>query len=118
MITVKIENYNLISQDFYNETIDSLDLNLIPCTCGHSGCLIHYGSYKRNVQLKDETITLTIVNASLAYLSAYMGHQSLRETQDYLWLSRELFSSTLARMDDYTSFISDIFDEKAGENDD
>lgn len=47
-----------------------------------------------------------------------MGHQSLRETQDYLWLSRELFSSTLARMDDYTSFISDIFDEKAGENDD
>ena len=58
------------------------------------------------------------VNASLAYLSAYMGHQSLRETQDYLWLSRELFSSTLARMDDYTSFISDIFEEKAGEKDD
>ena len=61
MITIKTENYNLISQDFYNKTIDSLDLNLIPCTCGHSGCLIRYGSYKRNVQLKDEMITLTIV---------------------------------------------------------
>ena len=61
MITIKAENYNLISQDFYNKTIDSLDLNLITCTCGHSGCLIRYGFYKRNVQLKDELITLTIV---------------------------------------------------------
>ena len=61
MITIKTENYNLISQDFYDKTIDSLDLNLISCTCGHSGCLIRYGSYKRNVQLKDEVITLAIV---------------------------------------------------------
>ena len=61
MITIKTENYNLISQDFYNKIIDSLDLNLISCTCGHSGCLIRYGSYKRNVQLKDEKITLTVV---------------------------------------------------------
>ena len=61
MKTIKAENYNLISQDFYNITIDSLDLNLITCTCGHSGCLIRYGFYKRNVQLKDELITLTIV---------------------------------------------------------
>lgn len=67
--------------------------------------------------LKRLTTKSNDVNASLAYLSAYMGHQSLRETQDYLWLSKELFSSTLARMDDYTSFISDIFDKKAGEND-
>lgn len=61
MITIKTENYNLISQDFYNKTIDSLDLSLIPCTCGHSGCLIRYGSYKRNVQLKDKTISLSLV---------------------------------------------------------
>ena len=61
MITIKTENYNLISQDFYNKTIDALDLNLISCTCGHSGCLIRYGSYNRNVQLKDEMISLTIV---------------------------------------------------------
>lgn len=61
MITIKTENYNHISQDFYNKTIDSLDLNLIPCTCGHIGGLIRYGSYKRNIQLKDDVITLTIV---------------------------------------------------------
>lgn len=61
MITIKTENYNHISQDFYNKTIDSLDLKLIPCTCGRSGCLIRYGSYKRNVQLKDKMITLSLV---------------------------------------------------------
>ncbi len=61
MITVKTENYNHISQDFYNKTIDSLDLNLIPCTCGHSGCLIRYGSYRRNVQLADKVLSLSIV---------------------------------------------------------
>ena len=61
MITIKTENYNLISQDFYNKTIDSLDLKLVSCTCGHSGCLIRYGYYKRNVQLKDDRITLTLV---------------------------------------------------------
>ena len=61
MITIKTENDKLISQDFYNKTIDSLDLNLIPCTCGHFGCLIRYGSYKRKIQLKDELLTLTVV---------------------------------------------------------
>ena len=61
MITIKTENYNHISQDFYNKTIDSLNLALIPCTCGHSGSLIRYGSYKRKIQLKDSIITLTVV---------------------------------------------------------
>lgn len=61
MITIKTENYNPVSQDFYNKIIDSLDLNLIPCTCGHSGCLIRYGSYKRMVQFPDELVPLFIV---------------------------------------------------------
>lgn len=61
MITVYTENYNLISQDFYNKTINSLDLNLISCTCGHSGCLIRYGSYIRNVQLTDRVLSLSVV---------------------------------------------------------
>ena len=61
MITVKTENYNLISQDFYNKTIDSLDLNLISCVCGHSGCLIRHGSYKRSIQLADRSLSLSVV---------------------------------------------------------
>ena len=61
MITVKTENYNLISQDFYNKTIDSLDLNLISCVCGHSGCLIRHCSYKRSIQLADRILSLFVV---------------------------------------------------------
>lgn len=61
MITIETENYNLISQDFYDKTINSIDLTLIPCTCGHSGCLIRHGSYKRRIQLTDQILTLTIV---------------------------------------------------------
>lgn len=60
MITIETENYNYISQDFYNKTINSLDLNRISCTCGLSGCLTFYGSYKRKVQLRDEVLILTV----------------------------------------------------------
>ena len=61
IITVKTENYNLISQDFYNKTIDYLDLNLISCVCGHSGCLIRYGSYRRSIQLADRVLSLSVI---------------------------------------------------------
>ena len=61
MITIETENYNYISQDFYDNIIDSIDLNQISCTCGLSGSLIFYGSYKRKVQLQDSVIVLTIV---------------------------------------------------------
>ncbi|MDA3832261.1 MAG: tyrosine-type recombinase/integrase [Spirochaetales bacterium] len=54
------------------------------------------------------------VNASIAYLSTFMGHKSLRETQSYLWLTKELYSSTLAKMENYTSFISEIYEQKVG----
>lgn len=60
MITIKTENHNHISQDFYNHTINSLDLALIPCCCGHSGCLIRYGSYQRKVRLNEEVCILSI----------------------------------------------------------
>ena len=60
MITIETENYNLISQDFYNKVINSIDLNQISCPCGHSGCLIFYGSYKRKVQLQDSVLSLTV----------------------------------------------------------
>lgn len=67
--------------------------------------------------LKQLTENEADVNSCLTYLSAYMGHQSLQETQDYLWLCRDLFESTLSRMEDYNAFISEIFDEKAGDCD-
>lgn len=52
MITIETEYCNPISQNFYDHTIYSIDLALLPCTCGHSGCLIWYGSYSRNRQME------------------------------------------------------------------
>ena len=52
------------------------------------------------------------VNAYLYYLQVYMGHASLRETQDYLWLTGESFRPILERMETCASFIQTIFEEK------
>jgi len=52
------------------------------------------------------------INVHLASLSAFMGHKSIYSTQDYIWLTGELFSETMMKMENYTAFITDIFDEK------
>jgi integrase len=52
------------------------------------------------------------VNAYLYYLQTYMGHASLRETQDYLWLTGESFRPILERMENCAPFIQTIFEEK------
>lgn len=70
MITIETENYNYISQDFYDKTINSIDLNHVSCTCGRSGSLIFYGTYKRKVQLQDEIIVLTVARV----LCSACGH--------------------------------------------
>ena len=51
------------------------------------------------------------INAYLVYLSTFMGHKSLLETQDYIWLTAELFEETLDKMQKYTNFITDIYQE-------
>ena len=58
------------------------------------------------------------INAQLTSLSVFMGHKSIYSTQDYIWLTGELFNETLMKMEDYTSFITDIFDEKVVDTDD
>lgn len=57
------------------------------------------------------------INVHLMSLSVFMGHQSIYCTQDYLWLTGELFQDILEKMEDYTSFISSIFDEKVDDLD-
>jgi len=55
------------------------------------------------------------VNGHIMSLSVFMGHQSIRGTQEYLWLTGELFQDILDKMESCTSFVSEIFEEKAGE---
>jgi len=57
------------------------------------------------------------INVHLMSLSVYLGHQSIYCTQDYLWLTGELFQNILEKMEDYTSFVASVFDEKAGDLD-
>lgn len=60
MITIVAEKLNPISQDFYDNVIFSLDLALLSCTCGHTGDLIWYGSYKRKVKLPEGELSLRV----------------------------------------------------------
>ena len=60
MLTVLVSNFNTFTQAFYNSIIESLDLALLSCTCGHSGCLSIHGYYTRSVITPAGKITLTI----------------------------------------------------------
>lgn len=57
------------------------------------------------------------INLSLSYLSTYLGHKSLNETQRYIWLTPSLFNSIQAKMKDYSHFIIDIFEEEKFDED-
>lgn len=50
MITLFINESNPISQKSYDDVIEQVDPALLPCTCGRSGSLIRYGSYRRHVK--------------------------------------------------------------------
>lgn len=61
MISVKFSEININKQRKYNEAINKMNICQIECTCGHCGCLVRHGYYKRKVKTKDETITLYIL---------------------------------------------------------
>ena len=52
------------------------------------------------------------VNAALEYLSLYLGHRSIYETQDYLWLTEELAEDMLCKVSGDAVFLSDEFRRK------
>ena len=60
MITLKVENYNPITPDFYNDTISKLQFHQLTCTCGHSGCLSIHGYYNRYIKNPDGKIRFRI----------------------------------------------------------
>lgn len=61
MITVRQNFCNNFSKKKYEFMINSIDLNLIKCSCGHSFCLVRHGYYKRKLKLGFETVLLTIL---------------------------------------------------------
>lgn len=55
------------------------------------------------------------INAYIVYLCTFMGHKSLRETQKYIWLTSDLFKDTLNKLEDYTYFISTLYEDSLHE---
>ena len=60
MITVITEECNEISQEFYDDTMDSLQICQLTCSCGHCGCLVGHGHYTRSVKTALGKIPLTV----------------------------------------------------------
>ena len=60
MITVFFQNCNSFSQDSYDRTVDGIQLHMVKCTCGKSGCLIRYGHYRRHVKLMSDLLCLIV----------------------------------------------------------
>ena len=60
MITILFKDCNKFSQDFYNDTIDRLQLHMIECPCGKRGCLIRHGHYRRKIKFLSCLMTLIV----------------------------------------------------------
>lgn len=51
MITVNSNKINTLNQISYNKLINSININQITCSCGHSGCLIKHAYYSRSIKI-------------------------------------------------------------------
>ena len=51
MITLFVEESNLLTPNFYNDLISNLQFHQLTCPCGHSGGLSVHGYYNRSVKL-------------------------------------------------------------------
>ena len=60
MITILVQNCNLISQSFYDSVINRIQFHQLTCTCGHSACMTIHGYYHRGIKLPDGTSRLRI----------------------------------------------------------
>ena len=61
MITIKINEFNSITREKYSEATAKLDLVLLKCSCGHTGCLERHGYYKRKLKTPWGIIELRIL---------------------------------------------------------
>ena len=87
MITIETEYCNPISQIFYDNVVSSIDLALLHCTCGHSGCLIWYGSYSRKIRQGDSVLLFIDENTISSILRSYRQHWRERLASGQLRLS-------------------------------
>lgn len=62
MITINSIKIKSLNQKTYHSFLESIELHSISCTCGHSGCLIKHGFYKRSIKsFNDNKVILSIL---------------------------------------------------------
>lgn len=67
MITLSVDNYNLVSQDFYDNTISNLQFHQLTCTCGLSAGLTIHGYYYRSIKSGDGIVRLRICRVKCSH---------------------------------------------------
>lgn len=67
MITISTDFCNPISQDSYENLINSLQFHQLACTCGHYACLTIHGYYDRNIKVDDQSILLHICRVKCSH---------------------------------------------------
>lgn len=70
MITVLVDDYSAITQDFYDSVINSLQLDQLKCTCGRTGCMSIHGYYKRHIYAEETSGILSVMRVKCAECSA------------------------------------------------
>ncbi len=56
MITIKTKKIKTLNQNTYNSFINSLDLGILTCSCGHSGCLTKHAYYIRSIKADSDLL--------------------------------------------------------------
>jgi len=65
-------------------------------------CLRHVFAFKSFAEVEK---TGRSIDASIPYLSIYLGHDSLKETEKYLKFSSELYPEAMELFEDYTTHV-------------
>lgn len=95
MITLSVDDYNPVSQDFYDKTIKTLQFHQLTCSCGHSGCLTIHGYYYRSVKSGDDSVRLRICRVICSHcgkshallLSSFVPYSQILLTDHIMILS-------------------------------
>lgn len=61
MITGNFKGFKGITPETYGKITANLPLYRIHCSCGHAGCLVRHGYYRRKLKTRQGTIVLRIL---------------------------------------------------------
>lgn len=67
MITIISDKFNTLDQISYNNLIQSIEVNQLPCSCGLTGNLIKHGYYKRSIKTPEGIVVLSLLRVKCTH---------------------------------------------------